>query len=42
MAMVVALEAGRNVYSSIPNGGRDCVLPHEGIIRMAAILDGNA
>lgn len=41
MAMVVALEAGRNVYSAIPNGGRDCVLPHEGIFRMTAILDGN-
>ena len=42
MAMVVALVAGRNVYSSIPNEGRDCVLPHEGIMRMSAMLDGNA
>ena len=42
MAMVVALVAGRNVYSSIPNEGRDCVLPHEGIMRIAAMLDGNA
>ena len=42
MAMVVALVAGKNVYSSIPNEGRDCVLPHEGITRMSAILDGNA
>lgn len=37
MAMVVALMAGRNVYSSIPIGGRDCVLPHEGINQMKDI-----
>ena len=37
MAMVVALTAGRKVYSSIPNKGRDCVLPHEGILMMKDI-----
>jgi len=42
MAMVVALVAGKKVYSSIPSEGRDCVLPHEGIMRMASMLDGNA
>ena len=34
MAMVVALMAGKSVYSSIPSGGRNCTLPHEGIIKM--------
>jgi len=37
MAMVVALMAGRKVYSSIPSVGRDCVLPHDGIIKMKDI-----
>ena len=37
MAMVVALMAERNVYSSIPIGGRDCILPHEGINHMKDI-----
>lgn len=37
MAMAVALMAGRNVYSSIPPGGRDCILPHEGISQMKDI-----
>lgn len=31
MAMVVALLAGKRVISSIPPGGRPCVLPHRGI-----------
>ena len=42
MAMVVALVAGKKVVSSIPAGGRDCILPHEGIIHMADMLDRNA
>lgn len=41
MAMVVALMAGRKVYSSIPRKGRDCVLPHEDIIKMKDISAKN-
>lgn len=32
MAMVVALHAGKKVFSSIPKGGRPSLLPHEEII----------
>lgn len=35
MAMVVALELGKQVYSVIPPGGRPCVLPHSRIIKSA-------
>lgn len=35
MAMVVALEANKEVYSSIPPHGRKCVLPHNSIKTMA-------
>ena len=41
MAMVVALMAERKVFSSIPNAGRDCVLPHDEIIRMKDIFSKN-
>lgn len=41
MAMVVALIAERQVYSSIPNGGQDCVLPHRGIARIRDLIDIN-
>ena len=39
MAMVVALELGKKVYSSIPPGGRECVLPHESIEKIKYILE---
>ena len=35
MAMVVALEAGREVTCAIPPWGPECVLPHGGIARLA-------
>ncbi len=34
MAMVIALEAGRNVTCAIPPWGPDCLLPHPGIARL--------
>lgn len=37
MAMVVAIMAGKEVYSSIPSGGRDCVLPHQEIKKLKDI-----
>jgi hypothetical protein len=39
MAMVVALLAGKKVVSSIPPGGRPCVLPHIEIINFQSILE---
>ena len=41
MAMVVALMAGRKVYSSIPSEGRDCMLHHEGIIKIKNVFAKN-
>lgn len=38
MAMVVALLAGKRVISSIPPGGRPCVLPHLEIEKLQDIL----
>ena len=35
MAMVVALESGKEVYCSIPPGSRECSLPHTGIIHLS-------
>jgi len=37
MAMVVGLLAGREVYCSIPPGGKACSLPHRGIKTMAEL-----
>lgn len=38
MALVVALAAGKRVISCIPEGARDCSLPHAGIERLASLL----
>ena len=38
MAMIVALLADKRVISSIPLGGRNCMLPHEDIERLQDIL----
>lgn len=38
MAMVVALMAGKTVMSCIPQGGKPCALPHDGIIGLQNIL----
>tara|TARA_X000000368_G_C23057530_1_gene724733 strand:+ start:4104 stop:4988 length:885 start_codon:yes stop_codon:yes gene_type:complete len=40
MAMVIGLIAKKTVYSSIPPGGRDCVLPHKNIMKLNAIVKG--
>lgn len=39
MAMVVALAAGRQVYSSIPHEGQDCALPHREIVKLKDLID---
>lgn len=39
MAMVVALHAGKRVFSSIPPGGRACVLPHAEIQSISNMLE---
>jgi hypothetical protein len=36
-AMVVALAAGKRVFSSIPPDAPACILPHAGIVRMSAL-----
>lgn len=36
-AMVVALAAGKRVFSSVPPGAPACVLPHAGIVQMAEL-----
>lgn len=38
MAMVVGILAGKIIYSSIPNHGRPCVLPHPEILSLASII----
>jgi hypothetical protein len=38
MAMVVALMAGKTVMSCIPQGGKPCSLPHDGIISLQNVL----
>jgi hypothetical protein len=38
MAMVIALMAGKKVASSIPVGGRACVLPHDGITKLNGLV----
>jgi hypothetical protein len=42
MAMVVALMAGRRVLSSIPPGGRPCVLPHTEIESIQTLVERSA
>ena len=37
MAMVIALMAGKKVVSSIPVGGRACVLPHDKITKLMGL-----
>jgi hypothetical protein len=37
-AMVVALAAGKRVYSSVPADAPACVLPHAGIVKMAEMV----
>ncbi len=39
MAMVVALYGGKRVLSSIPPGGRACVLPHAEIQSLSSLLE---
>jgi hypothetical protein len=39
MAMVVALEAGKRVLSSIPVGGKACSLPHAGIEHLRDLVN---
>lgn len=41
MAMIVALTAGKLTISSIPPGGRPCVLPHKEILSLQNIIKGN-
>ena len=41
MAMVVALQANKKVISSIPPGGRKCMLPHDEIIHLCDIKNLN-
>lgn len=38
MAMVVGILAGKIIYSSIPNEGRSCELPHKEILTLASIV----
>lgn len=38
MALIVALAANKRVISCIPDGARDCSLPHAGIERLASLL----
>ncbi|MBU0689934.1 MAG: hypothetical protein KJ850_03175 [Gammaproteobacteria bacterium] len=38
MAMVVALAAGKKVFSCIPPGGRECSLPHKDIAMLRDVL----
>lgn len=38
MAMVIGLFAGKRVISSIPRGGRACVLPHKGIEHLQNLI----
>ena len=37
-AMVVALACGRTVISSIPDWAPPCVLPHQGVLRLAEVI----
>jgi hypothetical protein len=38
MAMVVGLMAGKTVLSCIPQGGKPCALPHDGIMKLQDVL----
>lgn len=42
MGLVIALVAGRRALCCIPPGGRPCVLPHEGIVQLAALIPQGA
>ena len=38
IALVVALTANKKVFSSIPHGGRTCLLPHENIVKLSKLV----
>jgi len=40
-AMVVALTAGKQVFSSIPPWAPPCVLPHKGIVKISELIQKN-